>query len=154
MPTCSTKYQGEIEYSEDAVLNFAWGPFGFEAETRFVLIEVPPARPIVFLQSLATPGLCFVALPVFVVDPAYRLSLAPEDLSALELPANRQPRIGEEVLCLVLITVQKNRPTTANLMAPVVVNLGSRNALQTLAFEVNYSHQHEFLQPEEDAVCS
>lgn len=153
MPSCLTKYQGEIEYAEEAVLRFASGPFGFEAETRFLLLEVPSAHPIAFLQSLSTPELCFISLPVFVVDPNYRLVLTPEDRAALDLPAGRQPRVGEDVLCLVLVTVWQDRPTTANLMAPVVVNLRTHKAIQAIVAEGSYSHQHAFLQPE-DAVCS
>lgn len=154
MPNCFTKYQGEIAYSDEAVLTFASGPFGFEAENRFVLIELPAARPIAFLQSLISSTLCFVTLPVHVVDSGYELKLTAEDLAVLELPAERQPRIGEDVLCLALITVQKDRPTTANLLAPIVVNLRNRKALQVIVADGDYSHQHIFLQPEKDAVCS
>jgi flagellar assembly factor FliW len=53
-----------------------------------------------------------------------------------------------------LITIQPGRPTTANLMAPLVVNLASRQAMQALSAEDEYSHQHIFLQPVEETVCS
>ena len=154
MPKCLTKYHGEIEYEDDSVFHFARGLFGFEEETRFLPIQIPAAHPIVFLQSLSNRNLCFVALPVFVVNRQYRLSVSPEDLALLGLPPDRQPRIGDEVLCLTLITVQPNRPTTANLMAPLIVNLHTREAMQAIASEQEYSHQYEFLPSTEDAVCS
>lgn len=154
MPLCLTKYHGEFEYSDAAVFEFPHGLFGFEHERRFLPIEIPAARPIVFLQSLTTQELCFVALPVFVVDREYRLSLSMEDRAELGLPSNRPAVIGEDVLCLALITIQPQRPTTANLMAPIVVSLASRRAVQALSTEYEYSHQHTFLQPAEDAVCS
>src|SRR5579859_4877441 len=109
MPKCLTKYHGEVEYSDAAIFEFPHGLFGFEAETRFLPIEIPAARPIVFLQSLATPSLCFVALPVFVVDRQYRLAMSSDDLAELELPVDRPAIIGEDVLCLVLVTIQTNR---------------------------------------------
>lgn len=154
MPTCLTKYYGEMEYSEEAVLNFPLGLFGFETETRFLLIENPAVRPIVFLQSLSTPQLCFLTLPVFVVDQGYKLAISADDLALLELPAGRQPRIGEDVACLAIISVQENKPTTANLLAPVVVSLRSNKAAQTISEESSYSHQYVFLEPRQEAVCS
>jgi flagellar assembly factor FliW len=154
MKTCSTRYHGEIEYSEDEVVSFPRGLFGFETEKQFLMIELPAVRPLVFLQSLSTPGLCFLALPVGVVEKDYQLDLADEDLEELELPAGSRPRIGEDVLCLVLLTVQANRPTTANLMAPVTLNLRTRKALQAISTNDLYSHQHVFLEPAKETVCS
>lgn len=150
---CLTKYHGEIEYSEDAVVHFPRGLVGFEAETRFLLIELPAMRPLVFLQSLSTPRLCFLTLPVFVVHRGYRIELSPEELEELELPAGRQPRIGDEVMCLALLTVQENRPATANLLAPVTINQRTRKALQTISSNL-YSHQHAFLDSVQETVCS
>lgn len=154
MAQCLTKFHGEVEYSEDATFHFANGLFGFESETRFLPVEVPAARPIVFLQSLASPGLCFVTLPILVVDQNYRLAVKPEDLAEVELPEDRQPVIGEDVLCLAILTIQKSGPTTANLLAPVMVNLRNRKAVQAISLETGYSHRHIFLEPSRETVCS
>jgi flagellar assembly factor FliW len=153
MPTCSTKYNGEVVYSDDAALTFPRGLFGFESETRFLALEAPSLRPLVFLQSLATPDLCFLTLPVSVVCPDYKLSLAEEDLSLLGLQAGREPLIGPGRLCLAIVTVQERQPTTANLMAPVVANLENRIAVQALVTQSGYSHRQEFLSPREEAAC-
>jgi flagellar assembly factor FliW len=141
MPICRTKYHGAMEYAEGAVLHFPLGLFGFEEETRFLSIEQPALRPIVFLQSLATPDLCFLALPVSVVDPSYAVDLQPEDLKRIQLPASRQPEIGSDILCLTLLVIQENGPTTANLLAPIVVNRQNLLAIQAISGNQNYSHQ-------------
>jgi flagellar assembly factor FliW len=154
MLSTPTRYHGDIEYEEAAVLHFASGLFGFAAETRFLAIEQPGARPLVFLQSLATPGLCFLALPVFVVDREYQLSLSPEDLEQLEFPPDVQPAIGADVLCLTLITIQEGRPTSANLLAPVIVNLHNNRSVQAISTRLGYSHQYPFLESLQEAVCS
>ena len=130
-----------MEYAEGAVLHFPLGLFGFEEETRFLSIEQPALRPIVFLQSLATPDLCFLALPVSVVDPDYCVDLQPEDLKKIQLTASRQPEIGSDILCLALLVIQENGPTTANLLAPIVVNRQNLLAIQAISGNPNYSHQ-------------
>lgn len=154
MAKCRTKSHGEIEYSEDVVMHFPEGLFGFESETRFLPIEVPALHPVLFLQSVQRPELCFVTLPILVVDPAYRLAVSPSDLELADLPAGRQPVIGEDVLCLAILTLHKDGPTTANLIAPLVINLRNRKAVQALVCEGEYSHQHVFPASSPEAVCS
>ena len=41
----------------------------------------------------------------------------------------------------------------AKLLAPIVINLKTRRAVQAIAPQSDYSHQYE-LTPEETAVCS
>jgi flagellar assembly factor FliW len=152
MPSCLTRHHGEIEYDDGALIRFAEGLPGFEDEREFLPIEVPSARPIVFLQSVHSRDLCFVTLPVFTIDPGYELLLSPESLRALGLPEARQPRIGEDVLCLAIVTIQEDGPTTANLMAPVVMCLRTHRAVQAIRDDDAYSHRHVFL--EQAVVCS
>jgi flagellar assembly factor FliW len=154
MPKCLSLHHGEIEYAEDTVMRFAGGLPGFEEETAFLPIEIPSARPIVFLQSLSTPDLCFVTLPVFVVDQDYKLALPAESRAAIGLAHNSQPRIGEDVLCLVLVTIQDDGPTTTNLMAPVVMDLRTRRAVQAIREDGVYSHRHVFLEAPVGVECS
>lgn len=138
MPTCDTRYFGTREYSDDSLIQMTEGPFGFESETEFVLLQAPDQYPLVYLQSVRTPELCFLALPVLAIDREYTLLLGPEDAARLATP--ELPRIGADVLCLVLITTGEDGPT-ANLLAPIVVNLHGRQALQCINTAAGYSHQ-------------
>jgi flagellar assembly factor FliW len=142
MPLVETKYFGTMAYAEESVFDFPFGLPAFEDQRRFVLIETPPSAPLVFLQSLNQPELCFLALPIQVVVSNYQLAAAAEDLAALELDPDRQPRLGSEALVLALVSLHGNFSPTANLMAPVVVNLKTRCALQAIRRDFVYSHQH------------
>jgi flagellar assembly factor FliW len=142
-----------MEYDESATLHFAHGLFGFEEETRFLTIEQPALRPLVFLQSLSTPELCFVCLPVFVVDKDYVLSLDPADLAAVDLPPERQPDIGTDILCLAIVCIQDGGPTTANLLAPVVVNRHNSQAIQAMSLNRKHSHQTPLPAAKEALAC-
>jgi flagellar assembly factor FliW len=140
MPQALTRDFGTIEYHEDTELRFPRGLPGFEDQNRFLLIEPEALAPIVFLQSLSTPVLCFLAVSVWVVDPEYQIGITPDDLTALDLAT--QPHSGGDVLCLAILSAQDNGPSTANLLAPVVINPRTRVGVQAVRADAAYSHQH------------
>jgi flagellar assembly factor FliW len=152
MPELQTTNFGTISFTPEAVFEFPRGLPGFEERRRFVPVQNPQSAPILFLQSLEEPSLCFVTIPVLVVDPRYRLRIMEPDLEVLGWKADRQPRIGEDVLCLAVLSFQKSGPT-ANLLAPVVVALKNYKAVQAIAWESDYSHQHALF-PQEAPLCS
>ena len=142
MSQIDTKYFGNLPYRAESVFEFPYGLPGFEHDTQFVLIELEQHAPLVFLQSLSRKDLCFLAFPIQVVDPDYRLGVTPDDLKALDLELARQPDVATEVLVLALISLHDKFSATANLMAPIVINLRTRQALQAIRQDSSYSHQH------------
>lgn len=154
MPSVDTKYFGTLPYAEESVFDFPQGLPAFEEEKTFVLIEAQEGAPLVFLQSMARANLCFAAFPVLVVDRNYELAIAPEDLEDLGLAVQRQPALGAEVRVLALMSLHDIFLATANLMAPVVLNLKTRRGLQAIRRDALYSHQHPVaLQPaSKDAI--
>jgi flagellar assembly factor FliW len=159
MPRIQTKCFGEVEYSPHAVFEFPTGMPGFENEHDFVFLERPATHPLMFMQSVSSPEVCFILLPVLAADPNYRLRLAEEDLAALRLPAGRQPRIGKDVLCAVLVCAGgEERPDpTANLLAPILVNLKLQIGIQAIQTQSEYSYRHPLIsqdRQEELVACS
>jgi flagellar assembly factor FliW len=159
MNRIQTKCFGEMSYSQKAVFEFPGGLPGFEDERMFAFLSQPAAHPLMFMQSLTRASVCFILLPILVADPNYELSLTPDDLEALHLPAGRQPEIGTEVLCAAMVCAgAENRPhPTVNLLAPVVLNLRERIGIQAILTLSGYSHRHALLalnsQPDL-ALCS
>lgn len=152
MPVIETKNFGKIAFELDSELEFPSGLPGFDSRKRFVAVRFAESDPLVYLQSLEDPALCFITMPILAVDPRYKLRVSCEDLDQLGLSRVRQPRIGEDVLCLTVLAVRETGPT-ANLLAPIVINLRNRKAVQSVAAESHYSHQFA-LMPEEASVCS
>lgn len=142
MPSIETKYFGSLDYLEESVFHFPQGMPAFEDEKSFVFIQTPEREPLVFLQSVARPDLCFLALPILVVDQKYQLEMAPEDLEQLGLDAGRQPALDAEVLVLALISAHGEFLACANLMAPIVLNVKRRQGVQAIRRDSRYSHQH------------
>jgi flagellar assembly factor FliW len=153
MQSVDTKYFGTLPYREESVFDFPLGLPSFENEKRFVPIELPEHAPLLFLQSLNQPELCFLTFPILVVDGDYRLTMSCEDLAALELDPHRQPTLGSEVLVLALVSMHDGFSATANLMAPIVVNLKTRRALQAIREDATYSHQHPVALKAREEAC-
>jgi flagellar assembly factor FliW len=144
MPRALTRDFGEVDYEPSAEWFFPKGLPGFEDQDRFVLIERTAVAPIVFLQSLKTTELCFLAISVWVADPAYQVGMTHADLDTLGLAG--QPARGDGTLCLAILS-GGGAGLTANLLAPVVVKLRTRTALQAVRADAVYAHQHP-LRPE------
>jgi len=141
-----------VDYDEQSVMLFPEGIPAFEQEQRFLALRQPINEPLVFLQSLANPNLCFATLPALSACPGYQLSMTPEDLEALGLEAGRQPVIGRDVLCLAILSLEENAPPTVNLLAPIVVNLHTLCGRQAIQTDSPYSHREVL--PLREAACS
>ncbi|MES1260962.1 MAG: flagellar assembly protein FliW [Acidobacteriota bacterium] len=125
---------GNIEWSPGCELYLPAGLPGFEEERRMIPVEVPAQRPLVFLQSLDAPDICFVSLPVRTIFPDYLLRLSDDDRLTLLFEPDRELAIGADVLCLALLVPFENT-VQANVDAPVVINLHNRRCLQSLSSE-------------------
>jgi flagellar assembly factor FliW len=124
-------------------LEFPNGIPAFEAEKSFRLID---REPLLFLESAANPELSFLLLPVALIDPDYHLALSQEDREIIGASSDSR------LLCLAVVTAAEDLPPTANLLAPVVVNLDSKRAVQAVRSDAAYSHKHPLLT--EEASCS
>jgi flagellar assembly factor FliW len=140
MPWCNTTHFGRLEYSPASAIEFSEGLPGFETERRFVVVQRPDHHPLVFLQSLQTQRLCFPALPVRAIDSSYELRIGSGDREALGF--ENTPRIGEDALALALIALHEEDPT-ANLLAPIVINLRTQAAAQCIDPDMRYSHRYQ-----------
>jgi flagellar assembly factor FliW len=156
MPQLETRRFGTTEYEPESIFQFPSGLPGFEAEREFVFLQRPQTDPLLFLQSISNAGLCFIALPILAADPQYRLQLTPEDRADLELPPEGDLAIGKDILCAaILCAADESHPQpTANLHAPIVVNLRRRIGLQAVQMQSDYSYHHPLLTPQEVTSCS
>jgi flagellar assembly factor FliW len=131
-PVIHSRWLGEIESDPRSELTFPAGIPGFENELRILPVEIPSQRPLVYLQSIIHPDICFAALPVFVIDPLFRLRLSEEERLLLQLPEVCDPVVGTDVLCLALL-MSSGDAVRVNLNAPVVINLHNARGVQSIA---------------------
>lgn len=128
---------GEIEVEESSVVNMPRGPIGFEGCTSFVMVEHRPDSDFRWLQSTEEPGLAFV-----VADPSkffaeYEVEVSDADAEKLLLTSEKDASV------MVILTVHANgQEITANLAAPVVVNLKEMIAMQIILQDNRYPIRH------------
>ncbi len=147
-----TKYFGQVEYQEADVLRFQNGLFGFEEEQRFLLLPFAgSAGTLLCFQSLATPGLAFVAMNPFSLKPDYVPVLPLPELEALGVKQSQE--LCWYVLCVVRSPVSES---TVNLKCPVAVNEDTGAAAQVILDAEGYEMRHPlsgFGRKEGDRVC-
>lgn len=139
MPTIHTKQFGIMEFAEDDVFEFPNGLPGFEAERRFLCIERPAFRPVVFLQSVERTELCFITLPARSVDPGYQLDVAPEEREVLGLATAEVPTWEQSLACLAIVCLPQGGTPTANLLGPVVLSRQTHKGVQSVRDDRRYS---------------
>jgi flagellar assembly factor FliW len=139
MPSIDTKQFGTLHFTEDDVFEFPNGLPGFDAARRFLCIERPAYRPIVFLQSVEDAGLCFITLPARAVDPAYQLEVAPEERTILGLASAMAPEWEQSLACLAIVCLPPDGAPTANLLGPVVLSRETHKGIQSVRDDRRYS---------------
>lgn len=136
---------GEIEIDDRQVIDFPDGIPGFESEKKFAIFPLAPDAPFYYMHSVGNPDLCLVLAVPFVFFPDYAVDLPPEELGKLEA--------GEEAKGLavfVVLTIPGDfREATANLLAPVVVNLDKRRGVQYVPVQSPYTTRHRLFNPQE-----
>ena len=91
-------------------------------------------------------------MPVSAIDLAYSLELSPDDARVLGVDARKLSATAREILCLAILCAPENGPLTANLLAPVIVNLATRIAVLAVRSDNRYSHWHALAG--EETACS
>lgn len=116
---------GPIEISTEDILNFAEGLLGFNDLEKFVLLDDPNDEIFAWLQSCDEPSIAFPVLEPELFEDNFSLSLTKSDLQSLKADSEKNLRS----FCIITVPEDPAR-MTANLKAPVVVNLENRHARQ------------------------
>ena len=132
----ATKYHGDIEIHEKDIVRFEQGIPGFLEEKRFVLLPLEDT-PFTILQSVNTSALGFVLIEPFSYFPSYEIDLDDNTLEQLDIESER------DVAVYVILTVADPfDDTTANLQAPIVINVHKRLGKQVILTNTNYKTKH------------
>ncbi len=116
---------GPIEISNDDILTFSEGLLGFNDLGQFVLLDDPNDEIFAWLQSCDEPSIAFPVLEPELFEENYALQMTKSDLQSLEATDETSLRS----FCIITIPEDPAR-MTANLKAPVVVNIAKRIARQ------------------------
>jgi flagellar assembly factor FliW len=133
---------GDVEVAADSLIVFPSGFIGFQDRKRFILLD--HKEPFSWLQSVDDPYLAFVVVDGAEFGQNYNVSPPKDDkdLALLE---------GDEYAILVIVTVRPDPTmTTANLKAPLFVNLRNRQGVQAVFDHPDLSTRFRLWIPESE----
>ena len=116
---------GRVEFAKEDVVAFPEGILGFGHVREYIFVEDPHDDVFIWLQSVDCPEIAFPVLESEIFAGEYEVSLNKSDLQSLSLENM------DGVRSFNIVTIPENpQNMTANLKAPVVVNVQKRTARQ------------------------
>ncbi|MED1740751.1 flagellar assembly protein FliW [Bacillus swezeyi] len=132
-----TKYHGETQIQEEQMIVFENGLPGFSDEQKFVILPLSEDSPFVVLQSVQTEELAFIVVSPFIFFKDYGFDLDETTVELLEIES------GEDVEVMAILTIEEPfEKSTANLIAPIVVNRKKMLAKQVILHDSPYQTKH------------
>jgi flagellar assembly factor FliW len=121
---------GPMEIAEDSIITFSKGLIGFPDATKFVMFDHKP--PFAWLHSIEDQALAFVVMDGSQFLPQFELA-PPHNEPEMDLKDN------DDYAILVVVTVRGDPTlTTANIKAPLFVNLRNRRGAQVIYDDPNF----------------
>lgn len=115
--------------------------------TGFALVALAEDSPFFFLQSLQDNSIGFILVNPFALFPDYEFDLPCEETDVLGVDGPDQLA----VFCIVNAS-RGFKNATANLLAPVVMNIATGAARQVTLSDKRYSLRHPLPQPKSIAA--
>lgn len=118
---------GVLEIEEDKIITFDEGIPGFEEQKQFFFFETVQSRPLVWMQSVSQAHIALPVISPFLVCSDYVLDI--RDSEVLELNIGSESDIMVWTVAVVPADITK---ITANLTAPIIVNLRTKQGKQII----------------------
>ncbi len=135
---------GEIDIDDDKIIRFEDGVIGFEEYHNYALIYDEEKKKganggIMWLQCMDEPELAFPVADPLHIYPGYNPVVEDEWLASIG-----EFNDVEDIFLLSILTVPSDiTKVTANLKAPVIINMITRKACQTIVnneeYEIKYN---------------
>jgi len=129
---------GTLDIDESQIICFQNGLPGFNGKKTFAFIAYGENSPFAFLQDVEEPNLTFVVAEPFSFFQDYSFKLEDEVVAELGLSDDNPPGIFN-----IVRIPEKTGEMTANLLAPIVINWQTRNAMQLILEKSPYTVRHQ-----------
>lgn len=128
---------GQITVSDEEVIDIPQGILGFPNYKKFCLVDPGDDTLILWLQSLEEPSIAFALLEPKIFKPDYSARLSAAELRELKLG-----NVNQSAVYSILTIPEDVTQMTANLKAPLVLNLKEQIAKQVVLQENEYGIKH------------
>lgn len=123
---------GPVQLQDEDIIEFPEGILGFNDLRKFVLLDDPNDEIFAWLQSCEIPQIAFPVLEPELFAQNYQIALTKHDLESLGLQTQ------EKIRSFSIITIPDDATQmTANLKAPIVINIEKRSARQIVLQDNN-----------------
>jgi flagellar assembly factor FliW len=138
MPKFQTVRFGELAYREEDIIHLPEGLVGMPDLCNWLVLEMGDDLPMKWFQSLDRDDFGFpVSQPAFFAD-TYDIEIPPTSRSILK------GQQGEWLAVFIITTIHPGGTRiTGNLLAPLVINVDSRQGLQLILDDSELSVQQE-----------
>ncbi len=125
---------GEIEIDNSLIFNFVSPIIGYTEHKKFALVDYRSDSPFKWLQSMEDKDLSFPITHCKYFNINYEFELSDEDAQTLDIEK------AEDILALNIVTIPETNPqgATINLLAPIIVNINTNNAMQVVLKDGKY----------------
>ncbi len=133
----NTKAYGLVEIDPEWILHFENGLLGFEDMHKFVMLSNPEGNDILlWLQSLEDENLAFVVIKPETFRPDYHPKIHWQELTDLEV--EEQTPTADLAIFAIVVVPEDITQMTANLVAPIIINLKNKKAKQIVLKDDTY----------------
>jgi len=138
MPKFQTLRFGELAYATEDIIHLPEGLVGMPELRQWLILDMGDDLPMKWFQSLDRGDFGFpVSQPAFFAD-TYDIDLPESSYPVL------QGREGEWLAVLIITTIHPGgQRITGNLLAPLVINVDTRQGLQMVLSDMELSVQQE-----------
>jgi flagellar assembly factor FliW len=124
---------GSIQINDTDIITFRDGLLGFADLRKFVLLDDPNDEIFAWMQSCEKPHIAFPVLEPELYSESYKPTLTKTDLASVGILAAERPRL------FTIVTIPEDvTQMTANMKAPLVINVKDRVAKQIVVQENDF----------------
>lgn len=135
-----TKYSGEVEVTEENIVDFKTGLPGFEDRKRFVVLDLEGNDVFKILQDIERPELAFILVNPWDFFEDYEI----------ELDLGEEKDQVKDLRVFTIVTLEEElKDSTTNLLAPLVLNCEKNQGRQIILNGFPYTTKHKLFLEEE-----
>ncbi len=137
--TLLTKKFGEITVDKEFIFNFVSPIIGFDDLKQYTIVDIKPDSPFKWLQSIEDGELAFpiTLCSYFGID--YQFDIPDEEAEKINI---ENP---DDVFVFNIANIPNSNPQAAsiNMLAPIIVNLANKKAMQTILKNTDFEVRHK-----------
>lgn len=144
----NTAYFGQVEIEDSEIINFPEGLPAFEHLKQFIILDAEEEIAFRWLQSLEDENIAFVIINPFLFKFDYEFKLSDHVLEKLKIESE-----ADVAVYSIVVIPEKMEDITANLLAPVVINVREKLGKQIVLENTAYHTKHKIAEEAGKETC-